>query len=253
MTDTIGIAGAGTIATGLATVTAPHRNVVIYQRPGRHNRRLAALADSNPNVTIVNTPDDLAPCPTVIEAISENLDEKLQLLSYLTAQASDSTIIATTTSSLQITTLAAATTKPERFVGFHVFNPVQNMELIELCLHPNAPDDVTHAMTSLVTDLGKTPIVVPDTQGFIVNKLLFPYLLAAVQMMTDTGLPATDIDDAMKLGAHHPIGPLALLDLIGLDTAEAISNNLGLQVPHLLRDMVQEGKLGRKTRAGLTL
>ena len=149
--------------------------------------------------------------------------------------------------------LAEAAERPERFVGLHVFNPVPRMKLVELVFPAAAAPDTRARAHALCEDLGKTPVEVPDTPGFVVNRLLFPYLFSAVRLMEETGMPASDVDTCMTLGAGHPMGPLALLDLVGLDVSAAIGDEIGAEVPETVRRLVAEGALGRKSGRGLTL
>jgi len=139
--------------------------------------------------------------------------------------------IATTTSSLSVEALAAASGRPERFAGLHVFNPVAKMKLVELAFPLAASEDTRARARAICDALGKTAVEVPDVPGFVVNRLLFPYLFSAVELMTETGRRADDVDACMTLGAGHPMGPLALLDLVGLDVAQAIGDEIGADVP----------------------
>jgi 3-hydroxyacyl-CoA dehydrogenase len=159
-------------------------------------------------------------------------------------------VLATTTSSLSVATLAAASGRAERFVGLHVFNPVPRMELVELVFPVEAEDDVRTRTRALCQDLGKTVVEVPDTPGFVVNRLLFPYLFDAVQVLVETGLQPAELDRCMKLGAAMPMGPIALLDFVGLDVAQAIGETIGADVPARLIELVEAGRLGRKSKAG---
>jgi 3-hydroxyacyl-CoA dehydrogenase len=159
-------------------------------------------------------------------------------------------VLATTTSSLPIQALADASGHPERFVGLHVFNPVPKMDLVELAFPAQATEDTRARARELCDALGKTAVEVPDTPGFVVNRLLFPFLFDAVRLMERTGLGAESIDTCMRLGAGHPMGPLALLDLVGLDVSAAIGETIGAEVPSTIRDLIAEGALGRKAGRG---
>jgi 3-hydroxyacyl-CoA dehydrogenase len=159
-------------------------------------------------------------------------------------------LLATTTSSLDVQALAHASGRPDRFAALHVFNPVQRMELIELAFPEQASPDTRRRMHALCESIGKTAVEVPCVPGFVVNRLLFPYLFSAVELMEAHGLEPTAVDTCMHLGAHHPIGPLGLLDLVGLDISVAIADAIGIDVPGRVREMVAEGKLGRKSGAG---
>jgi 3-hydroxybutyryl-CoA dehydrogenase len=159
-------------------------------------------------------------------------------------------VLSTTTSSLSIAELARASGRPDRFVGLHPFNPVQRMKLVELVFPPDVADQTRTRAKALCEALGKTAVEVPDIPGFVVNRLLFPYLFSAVDLMSQTGIAPEAIDTCMTLGAGVPMGPIALLDFVGLDVAEAIGDAIGADVPAKLRELVQEGVLGRKTGQG---
>ena len=175
---------------------------------------------------------------------------KCELIAGLGADLPPDTLLATTTSSLSVETLAEASGRPDRFVGLHVFNPVPKMELVELAF-PAAAGDATRARArALCEALGKTAVEVPDTPGFVVNRLLFPFLFEAVRLMERTGLEPEAIDTCMRLGAGHPLGPLALLDLVGLDVSAAIGRTIGAEVPETVERLIGEGALGRKAGRG---
>jgi 3-hydroxybutyryl-CoA dehydrogenase len=159
-------------------------------------------------------------------------------------------LLATTTSSLSVGALAAASGRPERFAAVHVFNPVEKMKLVELSFPEQASDETRRRFHALCESLGKTAVEVPDSAGFVVNRLLFPYLFDAVRVLERDGLEPEVVDTCMKLGAGHPVGPLALLDFIGLDVAVAIGESIGAEVPQRVREMIAEGRLGRKSGAG---
>ena len=135
-------------------------------------------------------------------------------------------------------------------MGLHVFNPVPRMKLVELAFPVQASPEVRARARDFCEALGKTPVEVPDTPGFVVNRLLFPYLFSAVDMMQETGIEAADVDRCMELGAGMPMGPLALLDFVGLDVAQAIGETIGVRVPPRLQELVEQGALGRKSRRG---
>ena len=154
-----------------------------------------------------------------MEAVVEDHDVKARLHAELDAILDADAILATTTSSLSVQRLADASGRPDRFLGLHVFNPVTKMQLIEL-IFPSGASAETRARTlALCEDFEKTPVEVPDIPGFVVNRLLFPYLFSAVRLLEETGMDPEDIDTCMRLGAGHPMGPLALLDLVGLDVS----------------------------------
>ncbi len=200
---------------------------------------------------------DLAGCDLVIEAIVENLEAKKDAYHKLEAFVGPETIFASNTSSLCITELAAATLRPDRFAGLHFFNPVPLMKLVEVVRALTTSDD-THTRTfAFATSLGKEPITAPDRPGFIVNRLLVPYLLDAIRAY-ESGLGSVeDIDAGMKLGCGYPMGPFTLLDFVGLDTTYYIANIMFDEFrepmyapPPLLKRMVVAGWLGRKSGRG---
>ena len=210
-----------------------------------------------PNRLLVTTdPADLADADLVIEAVIEDLDAKAALLREL-GQSSPDADLASTTSSLPVAELARRSGHAERVFGFHVFNPVQQMELVELCLPGRLREGVRERAWAWAGALGKTVIEVPDQAGFVVNRLLFPYLFDAVRLLERTGMEASDIDSCMQLGARYPMGPLRLLDFIGLDVAASIGESLfkdteenRYRAPGLIEELIGEGKLGRKSKAG---
>jgi len=200
---------------------------------------------------------DLADCDLVIEAIAEDLSLKTALFAELDAICGPQAILASNTSSIPIHQLAQATTRPDRVAGFHFFNPVPVMQLIELVSTPFTSSDTQQALHAVGTQLAKTVVDVQDVSGFIVNRLLIPYLFEAVRLL-EQGVASRDaIDTAMKLGCGYPMGPLLLLDVIGIDTAVAIGdvlarefNDAHLAPPQRLREMVAQGLLGRKSGQG---
>jgi 3-hydroxybutyryl-CoA dehydrogenase len=205
------------------------------------------------SVRIVTELDALGGATFLIEAVIEQQDSKTALLSGLgeLARHSDAdAVLATTTSSLSITELADASGHTENFVGFHLFHPVPKMKLVELAFPPQATPQTRRRAHDFCEALGKTPIEVPDTPGFVVNRLLFPYLFSAVNLMSETGMAPRDIDRCMTLGAGVPMGPIALLDYVGLDVAMAIGESLAAPVPRLVAELVEAGSLGRKTGTG---
>jgi 3-hydroxybutyryl-CoA dehydrogenase len=258
--ERLAIAGAGTIACGLAATAARHAEVVLWARSENSAERATKsvlkhcekLGDPGAakHVTIATDRTALHGETFIIEAVVEDPDHKCELLAELGAASDPDAILATTTSSLSIAQLAEASARPDRFVGFHVFNPVPRMELVELAFPPQASPDVRDRARALCEALGKTPVEVPDTPGFVVNRLLFPYLFDAVEFVSVGGIEPADVDRCMTLGAGMPMGPLALLDFVGLDVALAIGEALGMPVPARLRELVAAGALGRKSRRG---
>jgi 3-hydroxybutyryl-CoA dehydrogenase len=212
--------------------------------------RLGAEVDPD-HVQIVTDPEALADATFVVEAVVEDHDIKARLLGEIDRIVGADAILASTTSSLSVQELAAASGRPERFVGLHVFNPVTKMRLVELVFPTEAGEDTRRRALELCETFEKTPVEVPDIPGFVVNRLLFPYLFSAVRLMEETGLEPADIDTCMKLGAGYPMGPLALLDLVGLDVAAAIGETIGEPVPERVTQLAAEGALGRKSGRGL--
>jgi 3-hydroxybutyryl-CoA dehydrogenase len=196
-------------------------------------------------------------CDIVIEAIIENVDDKIAAFTALEAVVGPDTMFASNTSSLCITELAAKTKRPDRFGGLHFFNPVPLMKLVEVIRSLTTSDETYQRMFKFAQSLGKEPITAPDKPGFIVNRLLVPYLLDAIKCY-ERGLGTVeDIDNGMKLGCGHPMGPLTLLDFVGLDTTYYIANIMFdeykepmFAAPPLLKRMVLAGKLGRKSGEG---
>jgi 3-hydroxybutyryl-CoA dehydrogenase len=253
MDERLGIAGGGTVASGLARVAAASGDVALWARSDASvERARAAMArgGDEARLSAATDPSVLDGATFVVEAIVEDAAAKASLLGELGRRAAPEAILATTTSSLSIAELARASGRPDRFVGFHVFNPVPRMELVEL-VFPDAASQATRARArALCRALGKTAVEVPDVPGFVVNRLLFPYLFSAVELMEETGLEAKSIDACMKLGAEHPMGPLALLDLVGLDVSIAIGETIGARVPARVRELAGAGALGRKAGRG---
>jgi 3-hydroxybutyryl-CoA dehydrogenase len=199
----------------------------------------------------------LKDCDIVIEAIVENVDDKIAAYSALEAVIGPGAILASNTSSLCITELAARTKRPDRFGGLHFFNPVPLMKLVEVVRALTTSDATYQTLFAFAQSLGKEPVTAPDKPGFIVNRLLVPYLLDAIRCY-ERGLGTVeDIDKAMKLGCGYPMGPLTLLDFVGLDTTYYIANimfdeykDAMFAAPPLLKRMVLAGKLGKKSGEG---
>jgi 3-hydroxybutyryl-CoA dehydrogenase len=203
-------------------------------------------------VRVVADPHELGEAaPTfVVEAIVEDAGAKASLLATLNGVLAHDAVVASTTSSLSVRELAQASGRADRFLGLHVFNPVPAMELVEIVPGPDTAPGAKARAHALCQALGKTPVEVPDLPGFVVNRLLFPYLFSAVRLLEETDLEPEAVDTCMKLGAGHPLGPLALLDLVGLDVAAAIGEALDVQVPERVRALIAQGALGRKAGQG---
>ncbi len=231
------------MATGIARVATEHGDVVLWAR----SEESASRARDKVEAEVYTDLDALVDRTLVIEAIVEDHAAKTALYSRLPL--ADDALLASTTSSLSVTDLARASGRPDRFGGLHFFNPVHRMELVELAFPSEATEDTRARLRGFCEHLDKTPIEVPDVPGFVVNRLLFPYLFSAVALL-DEGLSADDIDASMRLGAGHPMGPLAVLDFVGLDVAIAIGESIGAAIPPRLRELAGAGKLGRKSGAG---
>ena len=258
MSERLGIAGGGAIACGLAATAARHGDVILWTRSGAGAERARASVDKTcgklsgevnaQHVRVTTDLADLAEATVVIEAIAEDTAAKTEL--YRALPDGDGALLATTTSSLSVEELASASGRPERFVGLHVFNPVPKMKLVELAFPQAASAETRERARAVCEQLGKTAVEVPDVPGFVVNRLLFPYLFSAVDLIAETGMDPKDVDACMTMGAGHPMGPLALLDLVGLDVAVAIGDTIGADVPDQVRSLAEEGALGRKSGRG---
>ena len=256
----LAVVGSGAIACGLASAAAHHGPVQLLARSSSSAKRarvtvektLARLgAEVDPeHVEIVTDMQELAGEEFVVEAVVEDPDIKAGLLGELDAILDERAILASTTSSLSIERLAQASGRPDRFVGLHVFNPVTKMKLVELIFPRAASAETRSRALALCEVFEKTPVEVPDVPGFVVNRLLFPYLFSAVRLQEETGMEANAIDTCMRLGAGHPMGPLALLDLVGLDVAKAIGETIGADVPDRVEQLIADDALGRKSGRG---
>jgi 3-hydroxybutyryl-CoA dehydrogenase len=260
LTTGLAIAGSGAIACGLAATAAHHGPVLVLARSessaerarSRVEKTLARLgAEIDPeHVQVVTHPGALEGASFVVEAVVEQLEIKAALLGELDEVLGPEAILASTTSSLSVGELAQASGRPDRFVGLHVFNPVTKMRLVELVFPDAASPETRRRAQELCETFEKVPVEVPDIPGFVVNRLLFPYLFSAVRLMEETALAPEDVDTCMRLGAGHPMGPLELLDLIGLDVARAIGETIGADVPEQVHALIAEGALGRKSGRG---
>jgi 3-hydroxybutyryl-CoA dehydrogenase len=275
--QTIGVIGAGTMGTGIAQVCAlAGLSVAVMdideERVARGRgavggalerlvkKEKLSAADRDAALGRLRGTTDYAAltgCDFIVEAATEDEPLKLKILRQVDAVAKDDAIIATNTSSISITKLGAATKRPARFVGLHFFNPVPVMALVEVVSGRQTGDSTVEAAVALTKRLGKTPVVVKDSPGFVVNRLLCPMLNEAVLAYAEGIASAKDIDEAMKLGCNHPIGPLALADMIGLDVLLAVMEVFHREFKDpkyrpapLLKEMVAARKLGRKTGRG---
>lgn len=256
MSERIGIAGGGAIASGLACVAAEHGQVVLWaRRPDAATAKVERLIERRGgagagNVLVSDDLGALRDATFVVEAIAEDQAAKAVLLRELGDAARDGTIMATTTSALSVSALAQASGRPQRFLGLHVFNPVAKMDLVELVFPAAADANTRERARALCQALGKIAVEVPDTPGFVVNRLLFPFLFEAVALLERTGLDPRAVDDCMRMGAGHPMGPLALLDYIGLDVSAAIGRSIGAPVPARIEALIAAGALGKKAGRG---
>ena len=274
---TVGVLGCGLMGAGIAQVAAAagYKTIVrevndsaLQAGMGRIRKFLAdgvakgkvtedAQNKTLGNLTGTTRAEDLKDCDIVVEAIVENVDEKRAVYQAVEAAVRPETIIASNTSSLCITELAIATQRPDRFGGLHFFNPVPLMKLVEVIPALTTSEQTKQTLTAFATSLGKEAIAAPDRPGFIVNRLLVPYLLDAIREY-ERGLGTIeDIDKGMKLGCGYPMGPFTLLDFVGLDTTYYIANIMFEEFreprfapPPLLKRMVLAGHHGRKTKRG---
>ena len=274
---TVGVLGCGLMGSGIAQVCAAagYKTIVREVDQVSLDKGLARIRKflddgvakskvtaENREATLANLSgttalEPLKACDLVIEAIVENLGEKRQTYAALEAVVDAHTIVASNTSSLCITELAAATTRPDRFAGLHFFNPVPLMKLVEVIRALTTSEETYQAVFAFASSLGKEPITAPDRPGFIVNRLLVPYLLDAIRAYEHGLGTLEDIDKGMKLGCGYPMGPFTLLDLVGLDTTYYIANIMfeefrepAYAPPPLLKRMVLAGYHGRKSGRG---
>jgi 3-hydroxybutyryl-CoA dehydrogenase len=246
--ERLGIVGSGTIATGLARLAADHGDVVLWARSDASAERASTVVENLADV--VTELEALEDSTLVIEAVAEDVTVKSELHGLLGDLLPTEVPVSTTTSALSVQHLAEASGRPDRFAAVHFFNPVEKMKLVELAFPREASDETRRHFTALCEHLDKTVVEVPDSAGFVVNRLLFPYLFDAVRLMEAARLEPEAVDKCMKLGAGHPMGPLALLDFVGLDVAAAIGEAIGAEVPETITRLAAEGKLGKKAGAG---
>jgi 3-hydroxybutyryl-CoA dehydrogenase len=275
--ERLGIVGSGIMGSGIAEVAAKAGVTVVLRSRKQEtaddmvaalDRSLARQVDKGRldaadaeavggRVSATSDLDALADCDLVVESVVEDLDLKKQLFVELDRIVKDGGILATNTSTLPVVEMAVETGRPEQVVGIHFFNPAPAMALVEVIRTLVSSDETVAAAVAFAEACGKDPVVVEDRAGFVVNALLFPYLNNAVRMLENRTASREDIDSAMKGGCNFPMGPLALLDLVGLDTSVAILDALYTEfrdpnyaaVP-LLRRMVAAGHLGRKSGQG---
>jgi 3-hydroxybutyryl-CoA dehydrogenase len=266
--ERLGIAGAGTIACDLAaTAAVALEHVLVWARSAgaaeRARESVASICakldrtDAAERVVVTERIAALGEATLVVEAVREDDHVKRDVLRRLDDEIGPDAIAASTTSSLSISELAQAFGRPDRFFGLHVFNPVHRLRLVELCYPSEVHAGTRERAAAFCEAIGKTAVVVPDEPGFVVNRLIFPYLFDAVRLLERTGLEPAEIDTCMKLGASHPMGPLELLDLVGIDVAEAIGEALHADTgdsahrpPGRIKELVREGRLGRKAGTG---
>ncbi len=274
---TIGVAGCGLMGSGIAQVSAQAGYATIVREIddataqaglARIDRFLAAGVErgkltsterdqTRANLTATSNVEDLAGCDLVVEAIVEQIDAKHDFFAALEPLVGPDTIFASNTSSLCITELAAATSRPDRFVGIHFFSPVPVMKLVEVIRGIETSDATYEAAMAFGRSVGKDPVTAPDRPGFIANRLLIPYLLDAIRAYESGAGTIEDIDKTMALGCGHPMGPFTLLDFVGLDTTYYIARIMydefreeRFAPPPLLKRMVLAGRHGRKTGRG---
>ena len=276
--QSVGVIGAGTMGNGIAQACAVSglEVTMVDISEAAVQKGLATIAGSldrlikkekmteeqkNATLARIKTSTDYNAFKTtdmVIEAATENYDLKVKILKQLDSIVNDSVVIATNTSSISITQLAAQISHPERFIGMHFFNPVPMMALVEIIRGLQTSDTTHDRVAAMAKSLGKEPITVKNAPGFVVNRILLPMINEAFFVLAEGIASAEDIDAGMKLGCNHPIGPLALADMIGLDTCLAVIevyfnnfNDSKYRPCPLLREMVSAGYLGRKTGKGV--
>ncbi|WP_337969255.1 3-hydroxyacyl-CoA dehydrogenase NAD-binding domain-containing protein [Vibrio pectenicida] len=263
----------GSGITALLLATAEVSEVIWWGRSDTHEetanrklnrdlRRYGKLNSIEPEqmygkLKLVNDFESVDSVSFCIEAISEHFDEKASLLGFVSEKLPEDCVLATNTSSFSITALSMHTFHPDKLIGMHFFNPTSVMELIEVVKGLNTSEEIIEKTVKLANLLNKKPIVVNESPGFVVNRMLIPMINEAIAILAENVASELDIDQAMKLGAHHPLGPLALADLIGNDVCLSIMETLHYETGDpkyrahsLLRQYVRAGWLGRKTKKG---
>ena len=275
--STVGICGSGIMGSGLAEVVARSgKRVIVRSRSIATASQMKASVEKSlekqvakekitqsvadqtlANITLTDNLADLKDCDLIIESIVEDLEPKVSLFKELDSITRPDTILATNTSTLAVIELARATNRPDKVCGIHFFNPATLMPLVEIIRPVTASDETIARATAFASACGKEPVQVLDRAGFIVNALLFPYLNNAIRMYEMGTASMEDIDVAMKGGCNFPMGPFALLDLVGLDTTLSILEALHAEFKdpnyaptETLKSLVAQGKLGRKTKQG---
>lgn len=272
----IAVIGSGTMGAGIAQSMAAYHQVVVrdinpdalknamekikkgYEKNVSKERMTKEeMEKAISNITLSPNIEDIKDCDLIIEAATENPKIKKSIFAELDEVCQEKTILASNTSSLSITDIGQATKRPEKVIGMHFFNPVPLMKLVEVISGQKTDSKVKETIINLAKEIGKTPVEVEEAPGFVVNRILIPMINEAIGIYAEGVASKEDIDTAMKLGANHPMGPLELGDLVGLDIVLAIMEVLYSEFadpkyrPHpLLKKMVRAGLLGRKTKEG---
>src|SRR4051794_10348306 len=274
---TVGVLGCGLMGSGIAQISAAAgyktivrevKEALVKKGGGRIEKFLTGGVEKGKvtpqdrertlsNLSGTINLEDLGTCDLIVEAIVENIDEKARTYAAIDSIVGNGTIFCSNTSSLCITELASKTKRPDRFAGLHFFNPVPIMKLVEVIRGLSTSDETYQSVFAFAKSLGKEPITAPDKPGFIVNRLLVPYLLDAIRSYEHGLGTLEDIDKGMQLGCGYPMGPFTLLDFVGLDTTYYIANIMfdeyrepAYAPPPLLKRMVLAGRLGRKSGQG---